>query len=866
MPLSTGDRLGPYEITGPLGEGGMGQVWKARDTRLNRSVAIKTSHKRFSERFEREAQAIAALNHPNVCSLFDVGPDYLVMEYVDGKPLRGPMPLDEALAAARQILDALEAAHTKGIIHRDLKPGNILMGRNGIKVLDFGLAKFEHAPAAEGETQTLTMALTGEGAVLGTLQYMAPEQLEGKEADARSDIFAFGLVLYELLTGKRAFQGRTQASLIASIIKEHPQPLGELAPLTPPGLQRVLETCLEKDPDKRWQSAREIKHALEWMRQPAPAAPAPAVKASPVWRAAAIVLAVVCVGLAGWTLWPREEAPQPVTRFQIDLPNNVTFGQWLILSPDGRKVVINATGDQAGLWIRDLSALEWRKLPGTQGAVSPFWSPDSRFVGFAAGNQLKKIDVTGGPAQTLAEVGFPPGTGSWNRDGIIVFGGRGQGSLWKVSQAGGVATEVTKLDAERRDAFHALPTFLPDGKHFIYLRSAPAEFIGMYAGSLDAKPEEQSKERIIAGQYAASYAGGRLFYMRESTLMAQPFDTDALQLAGEPVPVAEQVGTTQSIGMFSVSPSGVMAYRAGAASGNNRLVWFDRQGKMTGTFGEVNADESVRLAPDGTRAVVRDSSLQADGDLWTIDFARGVRTRFTFRQQLGSPGVWSADGTRIAYAAGNIRDTIYEKAASGAGEEKELLREPEKPHMPTGWSPDGRFLLYSSPSARTSEDIWLLPVEGDRKPVPLLQTEFTEGLARFSPDGRWIAYTSNESGRAEIFVRPFNPNGPAGTPVLGEGKWQISRDGGNDPYWVAGGKEIIFQAPPAGTRKMSVPVSASGPVFEASSPVLVFQPPLDFGWHVTADGKRFLLNLPNVQEGQQTPITVVMNWPAQLSR
>ncbi len=880
MPLSAGTRLGPYEILAPIGEGGMGQVWKARDTRLNRFVAIKTSQKRFSERFEREAQAIAALNHPNICSLYDVAtsPDgfgYLVMEYVEGKPIQGPLPLPQALQYAGQILDALDAAHRKGITHRDLKPGNILLGQNGVKVLDFGLAKIEHAPtpggAAPGATQT--MPLTGEGSILGTLQYMSPEQIEGQEADARSDIFAFGLVFYELITGKRPFAGKSQASLIASILKEQPAPLHELQPLTPPGLESVLQTCLEKDPDKRWQSAREVKHALEWMTQNAASAvgqiPAPPAKSSKLAWTAAVLAVLIALGLAGWMVWSRTQPAAQTSRFEIALPENVTFSQYVSVSPDGRKLAFNATGEKGGLWIRDLDALEWRQLPGTENAVSPFWSPDSKFLGFGVQSQLKKIDVAGGPAQTLCEVsGIQVGSGAWNRDGVIVFGGRGQGPLWKVSQAGGVATPVTFVDTTRDEAFNALPTFLPDGKHFLYLRNGSAEVIGIYAGSLDAKPAEQPSARILATSFAASYVNGYLFFMRENTLMAQPFDAGKLQLTGEPAPVAEHVGTTQSIGVFSVSPSGTLAYRSGAGASSYQLTWFDRKGALLSTFGQVLPDQDIYLSPDGTRGVVRDAAGTAAGDLWTLDFARGVRTRFTFRQSAGSWGVWSPDGSRIAFAAGNLLDTIYEKDASGAGEEKELLKEPGKIHFPTSWSHDGRLLLYYVRNApKTGDDLWVLPLQGDRKPTLLLGTEFNELEPSFSTDMRWIAYASNESGRNEVYVRPFVASGPGGAPAFGEGKWQVSRDGGNQPKWRADGKEIIFQAPPNGTRKMAVDVKENGSALEIGIPQLLFQGPTDVGWDVTSDGKRFMMVvLPQGQQVAQVPITVVLNWPALLKK
>jgi eukaryotic-like serine/threonine-protein kinase len=877
MSISVGDRLGPYEIVEPIGQGGMGQVWKARDTRLNRFVAIKTSHHRFSERFEREAQAIAALNHPNVCSLYDVGPDYLVMEYVEGKPLKGPLPLDQALEYASQICDALDAAHRKGIVHRDLKPGNILLGKNGVKVLDFGLAKIEHSPAPDGATQT--MPLTGDGSILGTLQYMSPEQLEGKEADARSDIFAFGLVLYELIGGKRAFTGSSQASLIASILKEQPSPLRELQPLAPPGIDRVVQTCLEKDPDKRWQSAREIKHALEWMQTETPApsvaapAPPPPKKAAWMWPSIAAVL-VLLLGGTGWALWRRSTAPTRATRFEVQLPPNVEFSTYVSVSPDGHKLVFSAGGAQSGLWIHDLDTLEWRRLPGTEGARSPFWSPDSRFLGFAAGNELKKIEVAGGPPQTLCTVSHPAGTGAWSPDGVIVFGGVLAGAIDRVSEAGGVAAEVTAVDTARGETSHALPTFLPDGKHFLYLRGGSPDVLGIYAASVDTKPSDQPRQRILADSYAASYVNGDLFFMRDGTLMAQPFDANKLQLRGDPVPVAEHVATTGSIGIFSVSPAGVLAYRTGTAAAGNEWqpTWFDREGKTIGMAGESGPDLGLALSPDGTRAAGRDAVGTSLGDIWVHDFARGVRTRLTFRQSVGSFPVWSPDGSRITFSAGNLLDTIYEKEASGAGEEKELLKKPGEIKVPTSWSRDGRFLLYSTAQVpNTVADLWVLPFDGTGspgKPVLLLGTKFTEGEGSFSPDGRWIAYVSNETGRDEVYVRPFVTSGPSG-PSLGDGKWQVSKDGaaGVIPKWRSDGKEIIFGGP--NRAIMAVDVSAKGSAFEPGVPHQLFTAPPNGGWDVTADGKRFLVEvLPNSRNTQttQTPITVVLNWQADLKK
>ncbi len=864
MPLSAGDKLGPYEILEPLGEGGMGEVWKARDTRLNRTVAIKKSRNHFSERFEREAHAIAALNHPHICSLYDIGPDFLVMEYVEGKPLKGPLPLNEALALAGQMLDALDAAHRKGITHRDLKPGNILVNQNGVKVLDFGLAKFERAPAADGVTQTLP--LTSEGSILGTLQYMSPEQVEGKEADARSDIFAFGLVLYELITGKRVFQGSTQASLIASILKDQPRPVSELQPVTPKALDRVVQTCLEKDPDRRWQSAREVKHALEWISLEAPApAPAPA-RRQWLWKAVAAAFAVIAVATA-WALWPKPPAPMKSTRFQFPLPENEDFGLWMALSPDGRNLAFTTTGRQPGVWIRDLDALESRHLAGTEGAAALVWSPDSRFIAFGAGGQLKKIEVSGGPPQTLCEAGRVGG-GAWSRDGVIIFGGAGQGPLRRVSASGGVPTEITAVDRQRGETFHSAPVFLPDGRHFLYHRAGTPEVTGVYAGSLDAKPEEQKRERLLATRLSAVYTpsqgpvGGRLFFMRDTTLMAQPFDAGRLELTGEPMAVAERLGISGQHGFFSVSPSGALAYRTGASAAGLQLTWFDRQGKSVGTFGELSSDQGIALSADGTRAAVRDEIVNSLGDIWTLDFARGVRTRFTFRHTPGSNPIWSADGSRIAFTAGNTLDTFYEKASSGAGDEKELLKKPGEIKAPTSWSRDGRFLLYNTfNTPKTQQDLWVLPLEGDRKPVLLLGTTFNESEGSFSPDMRWIAYTSNESGRAEVYIRPFTASGPS----LGEGKWQVSKDGGTLAKWRADGKELIFRAPNG--SPMAVDVTITGTAFQAGVPKQLFALPPNVGdWDVTADGKRFIAAVPPAQQNVQTPITVVLNWEAALKR
>jgi Tol biopolymer transport system component len=740
--------------------------------------------------------------------------------------------------------------------------------------------------------ETLTEPITRAGSVLGTLYYMSPEQVEAKEADERSDIFSFGIVFYEMITGQRPFIGDTQAATLASLMKDQPPSMSQRQPAVPRALERMVRKCLEKKPDDRWHSARDLKPMLEMIDLDAPqpssastSVPIPVQTLAPepkpkLWLWPAIAAALVVIGSVGaWALWPKPAAPTRASRFEITLPENVDFNTYLSVSPDGRKVVFTASGTQSGIWIRDLDTLQWRRLTGTEGAQSPFWSPDSRFLGFAVGTDLKKIEVAGGPPQTLCTIPTTlVGTGAWSRDGVIVFGVRAGGPIRRVSASGGVPVEITSIDTARGELFHALPTFLPDGKHFLYLRQGSAEVAGIYAASLDTKPAEQSRERILANAFAAPYVDGNLFFMREGTLMVQPFDAGKLQLRGEPVPVAEHVGTVGSGGYFSVSPTGVLAYRSGITATNGTLqsAWFDRQGKATGPAGEPSPDRGQRLSPDATRAVGRDNPPQGPGDLWVLDFARGVRTRFTFRQSPGSFPVWSPDGASIVFSSGDSPlDTIYEKAASGAGEAKELLKKSGEPKVPTSWSRDGRSLLYFTTTvANTNSDLWVLPLAGDRKPALLLGTQFNEGYGSFSPDGRWVAYASNESGRNEIYVRPFVSSGSSGGssgPSLGEGKWQVSKDGAalalnmGPPRWRSDGKEIIFGGP--NNAVMAVEVNGSGPAFQMGTPQLLFTAPLNNGGDVTADHKRFLLaTTPGAGQQTSTPITVVLNWQADLKR
>ncbi len=835
-----------------------------RETRVSTGWSPSRRLSPFSERFEREARAIAAVNHPHVCSLYDIGPDYLVMEYVEGEGLHGPVPPARALDLAGQILDALDAAHEKGIVHRDLKPGNILLTRSGVKVLDFGLAKIAHAPAVDspGPVETRAVSVTAEGSLLGTLPYMSPEQVEGREADARSDIFAFGVVLYELIAGTRPFAGRTQASLVASILKEAPRPLVEIDPRTPRGLAEVVRTCLEKDPEKRWQSARDVRHALRWMAaEPQPSVPARSVR---VWQGLAVLMAAIALGIGAWVLQPT--APGSPGRFEAPGPENVT-PDYVSVSPDGRKLTVT-TAAPGGLWLRDLDALEWQRLPGTERAIAPFWSPDSRYVAFIADNTLKRVDTTGGPPETVTSVSTAVESGTWNRHGDILLGSWGGGSggpLWRVSPAGGAATALTEVDLSKGEFVHTRPTFLPDGNHFLYFRSGPPDVEGMYVGSLDVDAGNQSRQRMLATGVPATFANGYLFFLRAGTLMAQPFDTRRLELENFPVPVAEDVEVTWYFtGVFSVS-GGVLVYRTASAPGTFQLTWVDRQGKTLGTFGPPGTDRRVVLSPDGRRAVEKDAPYNVPGDLWMLDPASGRRTRFTFDKDVYSPAVWAPDGARIAYSAGRLGDTIYEKAVSGLGDPQVLIKEPGLRHYPTSWSSDGRFLLYHTENApQTGYDLWALSLS-DRRPHLMLGEASNDWAGVFSPDMRWIAYASLETGAlSEVFVRPFRVSGRTGQPSFGEGKWQISRDKGNWPQWRVG-REIVFNTAPVGTAVFAAPVNTTGNAFESGVPQRL---PFPFSTGIvttpqsTRDGQSFLIDVPLDQPAARSSISVVLNWPA----
>ncbi len=862
MLLSVGDRLGPYEILALIGAGGMGEVYRARDTRLDRIVALKVSKAEFSQRFNREARAVAALNHPNICTLYDVGPNYLVMEYVEGKELKGPLPLDKAIELACQILDAVDAAHGKGITHRDLKPANVMVTKSGVKVLDFGLAKIGSSGSIAGDGST---TLTAEGTITGTLHYMAPEQLQGREVDTRSDIFSFGCVLYEMLTGKKAFDGANAASVIAAVM-ERPAP--SVAEVAPPALDRVLKTCLAKDPDERWQSARDVKWNLAWIAN----AGSEGSRAQPKglrYKGGWVASGILAMLLAGLAFIHFREKPQkaPLTRFSILLPEKNTLGSDYIsapaISPEGQRVVFSATGDDGTtkLWVRSLDAMASRPLAGTEDGVYPFWSPDGKSIGFFANHKLKRIEAAGGPALSLADA-FGPGGGTWNRDGVIVFAPLHE-PLMRVSASGGAATPITKPDT----AQDMLPWFLPDGKHFLFAAYAIGQpgSATIRVGSLESKEVHTIREADSNAIYAqdpqaSASEKGYLLFVRGNTLMAQPFDARHMVLGGEPAAVTEVMGkdSLAGLGLFSASANGTLIY-ANGVNPLGQLTWLNRSGRRVGTVGAPGRFFTFHSSPDGKAVAVDVTEDPNNTDIWIYDVKRGLRTRFTFDPAEDVGAMWSPDGRTIVFSSNRKgHKDFYRKASNGAGGE-ELLYADGFDKWATSWSPDGKFLLYYSGSGTGRKtDIWVLPdplgKSGVAKPYPLLQGSFNKGDAKFSPDGNWIAYDSDETGRFETYATAFP--GPGG-------RRQISTGGGGEPYWGRDGKEIIYST--LDNRLIAVDVTAKDAILEVGEAHALFGLGNDFYIDLSPDGQRFLLAVPAEQSGPQS-LTLVQNWTAGLKK
>jgi Tol biopolymer transport system component/predicted Ser/Thr protein kinase len=893
MPLVPGTRLGPYQILAPIGAGGMGEVYRSRDTKLDREVAIKILPEALARdpervaRFEREAKVLAALNHPNIAQIYGIEESNagraLVMELVPGETLKGPLPVDAALNYAKQVAEALEAAHDKGIIHRDLKPANLMVTpERVVKVLDFGLAAVTQAPQGEAPAEagaTLTMGATQAGMIMGTAAYMAPEQAAGKPVDRRADIWSFGVVLWEMLTGHRLFDGETVSHTLADVLRAEID-FGKLPRETPAAIRGLLRRCLDRDVKNRLRDIGEARIAIQRAGQePAAVAPVTQGRRSWLWPGVATVL-LLGLGTPA-VLHLREKgpaAPEPV-QFQIVPPEKLAATSHLYLSPNGRQLLFTGVGPDGRerLWVRALDALDSRPLPGTESSgnpsLNPFWSADSRFIAFSVSGKLKKIAVTGGPPQTLCDTADgDTGGGAWNQDGVIIFGSTRQG-LFRVSSAGGVASPLTVLDSSRQEEFHRRPVFLPDGRHFLYLRvSNTPDNTGIFVGSLDAKPEEQSRKRLLSTQIGVAYASssdpniGYMLFLRDDTLMAQLFDERRLELTAEPVPVAEQVGRNSlTTGYFTASATGTLAYRSGGAT-SSLLTWFNRQGRALGTAGDPGQYGELALSPDGTRVAFarRDGGNE---DIWLLDLARGVNTRFTFDPAPDRDPVWSPDGTWIAFTStrkGHI--DLYQKPANGAGEDQLLLQSSE-PKYPQDWSRDGHFLLYTVLGKNSGSDLWVLPTSGSApgsaKHAPFLATPFSENHGQFSPDGRWVAYTSNESGGFDVYVRSFPASSEGG------GKWQVSKGGGRQPRWRRDGRELFYFSPD--NKLMAVEVSA-GPTFKAGVPKPLFAGPIlrsenlaGWYWDVASDGQRFLIET-GVEDANSSAMTVVLNWTGLLKK
>ena len=895
MPLVPGTKLGPYEILSPLGVGGMGEVYRARDTRLDRTVAIKILPAAISadpvakQRFEREAKTASNLNHPNICVLHDIGHqdgvDYIVMECLEGEALsqrleRGPLPLEQTLKVGAQIAEALDKAHRAGIVHRDLKPGNIMLTSTGAKLLDFGLAK-PAAPVLTGATATGATPrspMTEEGTIVGTFQYMSPEQIEGKDLDGRSDIFSLGAVLYETLTGQRAFPGKSQLSVASAILEKEPASISSIKPLTPVTLDHGIRRCLAKDPEERWQTARDLALELKWIAEggsqtglPAPVVVRRKWREGFAWAVAAVALLVAMSFAIGHFLATPIEVSS--IRSSVLPPEKSAFyfigggGGPVVVSPDGRRLAFVATNtDGKGfLWVRSLDALTALPLPGTEGAVFPFWSPDSRFIGFFSDGKLKKIEAAGGSVQALSEA--PQGRGgTMNADGVILFTPDVRAPIYRVSATGGPGTPLTKFESDPLGTTHRWPYFLPDGRHFLYLVLHPgggSETDGIYIASLDRK----MNKFLLRASSNVVYAQGYLLFSRGNTLMAQPFDATHLELSGDAFPVAEQVQYDSLLwrGVFSVSRDGILAYQGGGIEEvGTQLLWVDRAGKQIRSIGEPAFYFTHSLSPDEQKLAVQVTDWQRkNSDIWVCELLGGTRNRFTFDSSVGaydSNPIWSPDGSRIVFASNrNGHFDLYQKASSG-GAKEEVLLESNDDKRPTSWSPDGRFIAYDSrdPKRETKGDIWILPLSGVRKPFPFLSTNFEKDSAQFSPDGRWIAYSSDESGKFEIYVAPF--------PGPGD-KWQVSTNGGFFPVWRRDGTELFYVALD-NTTFMVADIKTKGSTFELHTVRPLFKSQVrTLGgnpYDVSSDGLRFLVNSIPRAEQNPAPITLITNWTAGL--
>ncbi len=874
MALSATDRLGPYEILAPLGAGGMGEVYRARDTKLDREVAIKVLPAALAQdserlaRFEREAKVLATLNHLNIAQIYGIedsgGMRALVMELVPGECLKGPLPLTTALNYAKQIAEALEAAHEKGITHRDLKPANIMVTPEGVvKVLDFGLAAVPSRDADGSvdrhNSPTLTIAATQAGMIMGTAAYMSPEQAAGKPVDKRADIWSFGVVLWEMLTGRQLFDGETISHTLAAVLTKEPD-----LQQVPVEVRRLLRSCLEKKAKQRLQAIGDWRLLLEeeTLREPDHAAP------SKLPWAVAAILGAALAGLAFMHF--REAPPQtPFINSALLPPDGTEFSfgnaqtQALpALSPDGTRLVFGAKSKdgKAQLWLRRLDSPTSQPLPGTEGAIFPFWSPDSRWVAFGQGRKLEKIDIQGGPPVQVADLEGGLRGGSWSPERVIIFGVSGGSAhgLFRVAEAGGTATPATTLENGRESRNHVFPWFLPDGRHFLYTSQQYGD-LPVRVGSLD-EPGKPGK-LVAQASSTVAYALGHLLYLREGTLVAQPFDPNRLETKGEAVPIAEVVPTVMQPSrpaVYSVSASGLLVYQSGAAVASHSILWKDRQGKTLGTLGEsIGEIDGMTLSPDGKRLAARILDLTSNYDIWVFDTARGIPTRFTFDPAIDRFPVWSPDGNTLYFASSRRGQYDIFRKPSNGGSNEELVLGDASSKRPDSVSPDGKLLLYEAQDAKTLTDIWVLPIApgqpaGKAEPHVFLRTPFNEGYSQFSPDGRWVAYSSDESGQNEVYVAPFP--GPGA-------KLQISSGGAGLPRWRRDGKELFYLT--ADRQLMAAEVTISNGTLEVRRVQKLFGG-VSRGYDVSADGQKFVA--PDDSIASSPPLTLLQNWPAVLRK
>jgi len=865
----------------------MGEVYRATDTRLDRKVALKvlaphlSSNPDLRQRFEREAKAISSFNHPHICILHDVGThegtSFLVMELCEGETLaeriaRGPLPPDQALRYAIEIADALDKAHRQGIVHRDLKPQNIMLTKGGAKLLDFGLAKFRPPETVGLDEPTQQKPLTSAGTILGTFKYMAPEQLEGKEADERTDIFSFGVVLYEMVTGKHAFEGRSRASLIAAILDKEPESISAVAPMTPPAFDRVIRTCLAKDPDERWQTAHDVLLQLKWIAELG----SEAGVAKPVlarrknrerlaWTTAAIALVLLLI-TAGALVWRAARTERLSLKFNLVPPGDVkvTFHAQncgaLTISPNGRLITfIGTKGDgKPMLYVRPIDSLEARPLPGTEDPSFPFWSPDSRQVAFFTAEKLMRADLNGSPPIGVCDVDATARSGSWSRDGTIIFSLSSLSGVYRVPVGGGKPVLVTKLDASQRETTHRWATFLPDGKHFLFMAGSHStgtrsESNAIYAADLATG----DRSLVLRARSSVVYSQGYLFYERDGVLVAQRFDPGKLRIEGDPIPVASEVryDTNFFRGVFDVSSNGTVVFQPGLSSSTNELATFDRGGKKTGDVTAPGGFLECRIAPDEkTIALTMEEVANGTTDIWLQDVTRGIRSRFTFGAlQEGSP-VWSPDGGRLAYSdVQKVEEDIYVKDIAG-GDEKPLFVNDENKE-PTAWSPDGQFIACNVRKAgQNKRDIWLVPANGGAKPYLFIQGSFDEYGGNFSPDGKWFSYISDESGRPQVYLTSFPDRSR---------RWQISTDGGVGGVWSRNMKEFLFVDLKAGLT--SVEMEAGGNTIKVGKATPLFNPTGVVAGDMFPDAQQFLL-IRQPDQGVERPLTVITDWTADLRK